>query len=239
MDDARISQLNEAAPLSGDEYVPITQRTGITQALKTVRTSPADIADYVLSQIIPPGTMMTYAGVLSALEQPHGWLVCDGRALSRTTYHRLFSVIGTTYGSSNDALFNLPDLRGRVVMGYNTTSSTYQPAFGNWPAGSTLSVGKLSGEFFHQLTIGELPAHNHNLTDPGHTHSVYDPRVGTHEGVRGGDGTGSRKFASVNYPTHNQNAGSSTTGISIANAGSNRYHNNMQPYIALNYIIKY
>lgn len=64
--------------------------------------------------IVPPGMIAPYAGKTA----PEGWLLCDGSAVSRTTYANLYAVIGTTYGAGNGSTtFTLPDLRGRVAAG--------------------------------------------------------------------------------------------------------------------------
>ena len=80
-----------------------------------------------------------------------GWLPCDGRSLSRTTYARLFKVISTNYGNVDDDHFNLPDLSGRVVGGRGTTDSFN-------------SVGKIGGKETHVLTEDEMPSHTHFVT---------------------------------------------------------------------------
>ena len=69
------------------------------------------------------GEVKMYAGSTA----PQGWLMCDGSAVSRNTYARLFEIIGTTYGAGDgETTFNLPDLRGRVVTGVGTLSgNTY------------------------------------------------------------------------------------------------------------------
>lgn len=236
MDDARISQLTDGGILSGDEIIPITQKTGPFRILKTVGVHPSALVDYFTRtvEIFPPGCIMTYAASVTALEdQPRGWLVCDGRSVNRSTYPNLFNAIKTTYGSTSPTTFKLPDLRGRVIMGYNTTSSTHTPAFGNWPAGTSTTFAQTSGEFFHRLSVDEMPSHSHDVIDPGHTHSMIVENfsnVGTASNTdRGG---GARITRRGQLPV-------TTTGVSVASAGGSLMHNNMQPYICLNYIIKY
>jgi microcystin-dependent protein len=129
MDDARISQLKVAAPLSGSEYIPITQLQTSTNVLRTLYTDANAFKDFVFDEaadlFCPPGLIISYAGSVSSVDAPSGWLLCDGRSVMRSTYSKLFSKIGTTYGSINDKSFNLPNLKGRVVMGYcDTTAST-------------------------------------------------------------------------------------------------------------------
>jgi len=125
-----------------------------------------------------------------------GWVLCDGRSLSRTTYALLFNVIGDTFGSENSSTFKLPDPRGCVIgmagqPGFFNDSNNVNP--------TTYAVGARLGEQRHGLTVPEMPTHNHGtqtlgdspvelyeLTssagehthtyiDPGHTHGVTDP----------------------------------------------------------------
>ena len=70
--------------------------------------------------IVPPGMIAPYAGKTA----PEGWLLCDGSAVSRTTYADLYAAIGTTYGAGNGSTtFALPDLRGRVPAGANASNA--------------------------------------------------------------------------------------------------------------------
>jgi microcystin-dependent protein len=79
-----------------------------------------------------------------------GWLKCDGRSLSRTTYAALFAVIGTSFGSVNSSSFNLPDCRGRVLGTLGTGAGL-----------SNRSLGDSVGAETHTLTISEIPSHTH------------------------------------------------------------------------------
>jgi microcystin-dependent protein len=86
----------------------------------------------------PSGTLLTFAGSTA----PDGWLLCDGSAVSRTTYARLFAAISTTYGNGDGALtFNIPDLRGVYPRGAGTNgTANYGGVTGHTPAAGTLAT---------------------------------------------------------------------------------------------------
>jgi microcystin-dependent protein len=95
---------------------------------------------------LPIGAIVPYGSATA----PTNWLVCDGSAVSRTTYSELFAVIGTTFGSGDGSTtFNLPNLKGRVPVGYNGSDNSFKP------------IGKTGGEKTHTLTIDEMPSHTH------------------------------------------------------------------------------
>jgi microcystin-dependent protein len=95
----------------------------------------------------PVGTVLAVAGALV----PPGYLACDGSAVDRASYALLFAAIGTSFGGGDGTTtFNLPDARGRVLMGS-----------GNAPGLSSRSIGQTLGEETHVLTIAEMPAHTH------------------------------------------------------------------------------
>lgn len=97
---------------------------------------------------LPIGSMLPYGNV----NPPANWLVCDGSAVSRTTYADLFSVIGTTYGEGDGSTtFNLPNKKGRVSAGYDANNEQFNV------------VGKKIGEEKHTMTINELVAHSHKI----------------------------------------------------------------------------
>ncbi len=88
----------------------------------------------------------------SATATPDGpWLACDGSAVSRTTYARLFAAIGTTWGIGNgSSTFNLPDLQGRTVIGSGAGSGL-----------TSRAIADSGGEETHVLTTPEIPSHSH------------------------------------------------------------------------------
>ena len=103
---------------------------------------------YEASLLIPAGAIMEYAGNIT----PEGYLICDGSAVSRTTYSALFSAIGTTYGGGNGSTtFNLPNLKGRVPVGLDGNDTSFD------------TLGETGGEKTHTLTINEIPSHDHTI----------------------------------------------------------------------------
>jgi microcystin-dependent protein len=218
--------------------------TATPQAKLHVNGRVKDKTGYVM----PVGTILLYAGTTP----PEGWLLCDGASCSATSYPELFAVLGYTYGGSGDA-FNVPDMRGRGPMGYNVS----EPDFN--------ALGYKSGEKRHTLTTSEMPGHNHpimdsghyhSISDPGHIHSIYDPghshSIDLDNNLGGGgiDDAGesssgvdqtysSTTGISINSHTTGISIYSSSSNISVISTGGSQSHNNLQPYIVINYIIKY
>lgn len=146
------------------------------------------------------GSITMYAGATA----PNGWLICDGSAISRTDYADLFNVIGTTYGSGDGSTtFNIPDLQGRVPVGYKSSDTSFD------------TLGETGGEKTHTLTVDEIPSHNHR-----------DTGLGGAEAINGG-GSGWTKFVGTTSPYYTERT------------GGGQAHNNLQPYIVMNYIIRY
>lgn len=105
-----------------------------------------DIQGAVSGDTLPVGAIMPYGSDTI----PGNWLLCDGSAVSRTTYQVLFNTIGTTYGAGDGfTTFNLPDLRGRVSVGKSSDTEFD-------------TLGETGGEKTHTLTINEMPSHNHS-----------------------------------------------------------------------------
>jgi len=150
--------------VSGAKIVNVGAPTFQTDA-----TTFIDLQNYV-----PTGCVKMYAGSAP----PSSWLICDGGAVSRTTYADLFAVIGTTYGSGNGSTtFNVPNMQGNVVVGHN---------------GSNYRRGDISGSSTHAITTAEMPSHSHTgTTDPSgaHTHTGTIDSVGSHQHTGSTDNT--------------------------------------------------
>lgn len=139
---------------------------------------------------------------------PGGWLMCDGSAVSRATYSALYAVIGTVYG-----------------VGDGTTTFNVPDLRGRMPLGkdnmggasanrvvntAADNLGQGSGAELHILTEAEMPVHNHGL----------------------------KAASNTSGPENGAWAGNSASSNTLANQGSGSAHNNMPPYLTLNYLIK-
>nr|DAP06468.1 MAG TPA: tail collar fiber protein [Bacteriophage sp.] len=109
---------------SASKYRPDTLNYGCISTSKSGEFSVGD-ANNKAVPVMPVGCVIPFAGAAA----PTGWLLCQGQAVSRTTYAQLFSVIGTTYGSGDGSTtFNLPDMRGRVAVGSDANLGTVSGA---------------------------------------------------------------------------------------------------------------
>lgn len=204
--------------------------------------------------VVPTGMVAPFAGSAA----PEGWLPCDGRAVSRTDYAALFAAIGTAYGAGDGAsTFALPDLRGRTVAGLDDMGGTAAGRLTGRSGGvDGAALGGTGGAESHALAEAEIAEHGHGpgsyegrasgTTESGgaHTHNLAR-RAGSGTnyasayGLTGsGDGGHARDATmSAGAHTHGFSAEVSLTGRS-GTAGGGEPHNNVQPTIVLNYIVK-
>lgn len=197
------------------------------------------------------GSIVPFTG--SAL--PNGYLLCDGSAVSRTTYTELFSVIGTEFGSGDGSTtFNIPNLTGRLAIGQSNEHL----------------LASSGGEETHALTTGEIASHLHSVPAHGHSndiafktpelsHSITAQPSFTYTMANSTATTGVRQ-SGTSYTGRSNASMSRATNVAIADhpatdctmsggvtdcpamtsgdAGSGDAHNNMMPYIALVYLIQ-
>lgn len=144
-------------------------------------------------------------------KSPDGWLLCDGSGLSKQKYNKLFEVVVENFCLFSSESFYLPDLRGRIIVGCGNGID-----FKTKTQLTERTIGDIGGEEDHLLTVNEMPVHGHNYT---------------HESWIGGDGL-------KNGGGHGQ-VGFNQKHDITAERGGNKPHNNMPPFLVLNYIIKY
>lgn len=135
-----------------------------------------DYSDF-LDIILPPvGTVMPYVGTTA----PTGWLLCDGGQYSSTTYPKLSALCGTRFGSATTGNFRIPDLKGRVVAGVDSSQTEFDTLGESGGAKTvTLSVSNLPshthsvGAHSHSLNnhTHSTPNHDHTFSTPSHQHS--------------------------------------------------------------------
>jgi microcystin-dependent protein len=212
-----------------------------------------------MAAMVPIGAVVDFVGTTA----PTNYLMCDGSQHSTATYPVLSGLLGGSGGT-----FNVPDLRDRVTLG----------------AGVSYANMATGGEATHVLTIGEVAAHAHGVSDPTHTHGLADPghvhgvnqsphahgisdpghahgftqntivggaglafgqnyNLGGQGSTTAGAGTGigiqaQNANVSIAAAGTGQSIQGNYTGISTQNAGSGAAHNNMQPFYALNKIIR-
>jgi microcystin-dependent protein len=138
---------------------------------------------------------------------PKGWTFCNGQLLPINQNQALFSILGTTYGGNGQTTFALPNLQGRSPV----------------HVGNGISLGELGGETAHTLNISELSAHNHVPVG-----SSNAPTVGSAQG---------NIWSTFAINEFNSTPDSAMNPASILPTGGSQPHENMSPYLVLNFII--
>lgn len=152
---------------------------------------------------------------------PVGWVMCDGQLMSIAENDALYVLLGTTYGGDGVNTFGIPDLRGRVATHQGSKN------------GQTYVMGQMTGVETVTLTSGQLPAHTHPFFAASTAGAVSTPTTATMISDQGPAGTGIFGYA----PYNAANEQVALTAASTTPAGGNQPHENMQPYLGINFIL--
>jgi microcystin-dependent protein len=152
---------------------------------------------------------------------PIGWALCQGQMMPISTNTALFSLLGTTYGGDGVRTFALPNLQGSVGIG-----------FGQGPGLGQYTQGQTGGATTVTLTVQQSPAHTHTMpVGSGKGVNAPSPTAYLAGEARGGAGN-----AFATPATQSASPTTMAAGEAVP-AGGGQAHNNMAPYVALNYII--
>ena len=157
------------------------------------------------------GEIVMFAGNFA----PRGWAYCNGQLLPIAQNTALFSLLGTIYGGDGRTTFALPDLRGRVAVNH-----------GRGPGLSQYNIGQKSGSENITLNQTQIPAHNHI--------GQVDVSISA-----GSENSPAGNYIASHSAAFNEDAtnGANLQGVVINNTGGGQSHNNMQPFLTVNYII--
>lgn len=155
------------------------------------------------------GEIRIFAGSFA----PYGWNFCDGSVLAISEFDALFNLIGTTYGGDGQQTFALPDLRSRVLIHQGTGAGL-----------PTYVIGQQGGSENVTLTSIQMP---------GHTHALQASSAAS-TGAAGGGGVLAASSVNI-YGSGTPNVSMSAQAINAL--GGSKPHNNLAPYVAVNYII--
>lgn len=216
----------------------------------------ADAIEQIMLAIYPLGIGHPFFG--AADDVPDNFVIFDGRAISRSTYARLYAALGTTHGVGDGSLtFNLPDMRGRVPAGVDAgagrISANNQPGQSGGAQSVALTQAQMPSHYhigashqhivpahYHSINLNtgiESQPHAHNFT--GGAVNMREPASGltrqvlTNSGV---NGTGNNLSNHVHNVSGNTGVAPDVwsgppSAVDTGSAGSNQPHNNLQPYI--------
>lgn len=178
---------------------------------------------YGWNSIVPAGTILPYGGATV----PAGWLLCDGRSFPAANYPNLFGAIGNDWGG-NGGNFNIPDLRGMFLRGVGGNSNNDPDKLdrvASAPGGNT-------GNAVGSKQQDDFLSHDHEITDPGHSHQYWDE----YNPPRNSDNASDRWVADDQTVETEKSTDPANTGISINPRGGNETR---PKNVYVNYIIKY
>jgi microcystin-dependent protein len=151
---------------------------------------------------------------------PSGWMLCQGQLLPISEWETLFNLIGTTYGGDGQSTFALPNLQSRapVHMGSN--------------AGQTFVIGETGGQEDVVLSVQQLPSHNHAILATSAPGTLSKAVSGSALASEGPSPNSANVYAAFGAPTQ-----VTLAAQTIGQTGSNLAHSNIQPVLAINFII--
>lgn len=230
-----------------------------TSAIADDAVTEAKIADALLEKLTPTGSINQYAGATA----PTGWLLCDGSEVaiaSNTALYNVLTTNGTVFpygantngsGGAGTTHFRVPDLKGRIPVGRDAGQTEFD------------ALGETGGAKTHTLTTDEMPSHSHGAstnTTGSHTHTIdgvgdhyhtvptrtttnssHTHIVGNRAASTPNPNNANDFVYSDNGGAHShtmQAAGDHSHSVTVNSTGGDSAHNNLQPYITLNYIIK-
>lgn len=139
---------------------------------------------------------------------PKGWALCNGQLLPINQNQALFALLGTTYGGNGQTTFGLPNLQGSIPNSF----------------GNGFILGERAGETAHTLTVQELPTHIHTAK--------------SNNTLATGTTPANMFWASQDHVAYSATTdGSKMAGGAVGNAGGSQPHDNMSPYLVLNFVI--
>ena len=187
------------------------------------------------------GIIKIFAGMFA----PQGYMFCWGQTLQIQQYQALYAIIGTQFGGDGQTTFKLPDLRGRLPLGAGVSQVS----------GTNYLQGTVGGTETVTLNTSQMPMHNHTASTQG---SVAGLSVTVNAGTAGtptndptgaywGKSPGAGQAQSQDYTNEKNvqmatdavqvNGNISGLNVQVGNTGGSQPHNNMQPFLALNFII--
>jgi microcystin-dependent protein len=144
---------------------------------------------------------------------PKGWAFCNGQTMAINQNQALFALLGTTYGGNGTTTFLLPNFQGNSAISEGTS-----------PGGHTYNLGGTGGEYFHALTVNEMPQHSHPLLAASANGSLASP-------------VNNYPAAATANPYGSPGTSLTTLGTSSSPAGSSQPHENRFPFLVLNICI--
>lgn len=239
-------------PTSADVFklipTPTTTRTDLSDTfddtlstrLQQHSDAIAAVETWLLANLAALGEPTGVVKAFTGTAPPTNYLMCSGQFISRTTYANLFAVIGTGYGTGDGSTtFAIPNLCGSIIIGA-----------GQGPGLANRVLATTGGEETHALTLPEEAFHTHTIPATTHTHAGTHSHVHTVTNAMNttiqqvntvGGGTffvpaviTTSDANNINLTINNATIGAGTSG----SIGSGTGHNNMQPFVVMNFIIR-